>query len=44
MACENVASNVKIKMKQKNLNGIFFSEIFGNFQFFVEKKNFSPAL
>ena len=35
---------MKIKMKQNNRIVIFFSEIFGNLQFFVEKKNFFPSL
>lgn len=44
MACENVARIMKIKMRQKKSEWNIFYEIFGNLQFFVEKKNFSPSL
>lgn len=44
MACENVARVVKMKIKTEKSDCNILSEIFGNFQFFVEKKNFSPSL
>ena len=35
---------MKIKIKTEKSDWIILSEIFGNFQFFVEKKNLSPSL
>ena len=42
IACENVARLMKIKMKQKNLNGIFCLKFLEIFKFLWRKRTFPP--